>query len=144
MNPLTYGVTMTTLQEVPVGSTISFEVYPSAQYGNNFKSVTLIATFNSTIARRLGFDYIAANQNVYQSLPSTVPIDPTQYNYFEIQYPSGETEILGIPWIREGTLTINNGKRLTLVFDDLDETRKNRILAAVLAQNEKPSSTTFE
>lgn len=134
---------MTTLQETPVGSVISFEVYPSTQYGNNFQSVTLMAIFNSNTARKLGFDYIAANQNVYQTLPAGTPIDPTQYNYFEIQYPSGETEILGVPWIREGTLSINTGKRLTLVFDDIDETRKDRIIAAVLAQNEKPSSTIF-
>lgn len=131
------------IQEIPAGTIISFEVYPSAQYGNNFQSVTLMGTFTAAIARKLGFDYVAANQNVYQTLPAGTPIDPTQYNYFEIQYPSGETEILGTPWIREGTLNINNGKRLTLVFDDIDETRKDRIIAAVLAQNEKPSSTTF-
>lgn len=143
MNPLTHGVTMATLQEIPVGTVISFEVYPSAQYGNNFQSVTLMAVFSSDVARMLGFDYVAANQNVYQSLPAGTPIDPTQYNYFQIKYPSGQTEILGVPWIRNGTLTIKNGKRLTLVFDDIDATRKDRIIAAVLAQNEKPSSTTF-
>lgn len=134
---------MATLQEIPIGSVISFEVYPSTQYGNNYKSVTLQAVFDSNIARMLGFDYIAANQNVYQTLPAGTPIDPTQYSYFQIAYASGATEILGVPWIRANSLTINNGKRLTLVFDDIDETRKNRIVAAVLAQNEKPSSTTF-
>lgn len=131
------------LQEIPVGTVISFEVYPSSQYGNNFQSVTLQAVFNSNIARALGFDYIAANQQVYSSLPAGTPIDPTQYNYFQIMTSSGETQILGVPWIREGTLSIHDGKRLTLVFDDLDETRKNRIIAAVTGVNEKPSSTTF-
>lgn len=131
------------IQEIPAGTVISFEVYPSAQYGNNFQSVTLLGTFTAAIARKLGFDYIAANQNVYQSLPAGTPIDPTQYNYFEIQYPSGETEILGIPWIREGTLSINQGKRLTVVIDNIDETVKDRVIAAILAQNVKPSSTTF-
>lgn len=134
---------MSTLQEVPIGTVISFEVYPSVQYGSNFQSVTLRAVFDSNIARMLGFDYIAANQNVYQSLPAGTPVDPTQYSYFQVEYGSGETEILGVPWIREGSLTIVNGKRLTLVFDDIDETRKERIIAAVLAQNERPSSTTF-
>lgn len=134
---------MASLQEIPVGTTISFEVYPSAQYGNNFQAVTLQAVFNSNIARMLGFDYIAANQQVYQSLPAGTPIDPTQYNYFQIMYDSGETQILGEPWIRAGTLSIHNGKRLTLIFDDLDETRKNRIIAAVKAQGENPSSTVF-
>ncbi|ABY62914.1 hypothetical protein ST201phi2-1p081 [Pseudomonas phage 201phi2-1] len=131
------------IQEIPPGTVISFEVYPSSQYGNNFQSVTLLGMFNAAIARKLGFDYIAANQSVYQTLPSGTPIDPTQYNYFQIQYPSGETEILGAPWIRAGTLTINSGKRLTVVIDNIDETVKDRVIAAILAQNVKPSSTTF-
>lgn len=134
---------MANLQEIPIGTVISFEVYPSAQYGNNFQAVTLQAVFDSNIARQLGFDFIGANQSVYQSLPSGTPNDPTQYNYFQIKYASGETQILGAPWIRAGTLSIHNGKKLTLVFDDLDQTRKDRIIAAVKAQGENPSSVTF-
>lgn len=131
------------LQEIPAGTIISFEVYPSAQYGNNFQSVKLLGTFTAAIARKLGFDYVAANQNVHQSLPSGTPIDPTQYNYFEIEYSSGKTEILGEPWVRTGTLTINNGKRLTVVIDNIDETVKDRVIASIKAQNVNPSSVTF-
>lgn len=134
---------MATIQEIPIGTVISFEVYPSAQYGNNFKAVTLTAVFDAGIARMLGFDVVGANQNVYQSLPSGTPVDPTQYNYFQIRFSSGETQILGIPWIRTGTLSVHNGKRLTMVFDDFDEIRKDRILAAVKAQGENPTSVTF-
>jgi hypothetical protein len=131
------------LQEIPIGTVISFEVYPSAQFGNNFQSVTLKAVFDSSLARILGFDYIAANQQVFDTLPAGTPSDPTQYNYFQIQLASGETQILGVPWIRAGTLSIHNGKRLTLVFDDIDETRKARIIAAVRGVNENPTSTVF-
>lgn len=134
---------MATIQEIPIGTVISFEVYPSAQYGNNFKAVTLQAVFDANIARMLGFDVVSANQNVYQSLPPGTPVDPTQYNYFQIRFASGETQILGVPWIRAGTLSVHNGKRLTMVFDDFDETRKDRILAAVKAQGENPNSVTF-
>lgn len=134
---------MATIQEIPIGTVISFEVYPSAQYGNNFKAVTLQAVFDANIARMLGFDVISANQTVYDSLPSGTPIDPTQYSYFQILYASGETQILGVPWIRQGTLSVHNGKTLTMVFNDIDETRKDRIIAAVKAQGENPNSTTF-
>lgn len=131
------------LQEIPIGTVISFEVYPASQVGTHFQAVTLQATFNASLARMLGFDYIAANQQVYSTLPSGTPSDPTQYNYFQVKLQSGETQILGVPWIREGTLSIHNGKRLTLVFDDLDETRKNRVIAAVKGVNENPTSTVF-
>lgn len=131
------------LQEIPIGTVISFEVYPSAQFGNNFQAVTLKAMFDASLARMLGFDYIAANQQVYATLPAGTPSDPTQYNYFQIQLASGELQVLGIPWIREGTLTIHNGKRLTLIFNDIDETRKARIIAAIRGINENPTSTVF-
>lgn len=134
---------MATIQEIPIGTVISFEVYPAAQYGNNYKAVTLQAVFDSNIARMLGFDIISSNQNVYQTLPSGTPVDPTQYSYFQVRFASGETQILGVPWIRSGTLSVHNGKRLTMVFDDFDETRKDRILAAVKAQGENPTSVTF-
>lgn len=135
---------MATLQEIPIGSVISFEVYPSAQFGSNFQAVTLAAVFDANIARVLGFDVIANNQSVYQSLPTGTPVDPMQYSYFQIKYPSGQTEILGVPWIREGSIRMHNGKRLTVVLDDLDETRKNRVIAAIKAQGENPTSVTFD
>lgn len=134
---------MANIQDVSIGAKISFELYPAAQFGNNFQNVTLTAIFNSTIANALGLDVIANNQQVYQSLPAGTPNDPTQYDYFQVKFSSGETVILGAPWVRAGTLTVHNGKRLTLVFEDIDETRKDRIVAACLAQNERPSSTTF-
>lgn len=132
------------LQEVPIGTVISFEVYPSAQFGNSFQAVTLKAIFDSNLARMLGFDYIAANQQVYATLPAGTPSDPTQYNYFQVQLASGELQILGVPWIREGTLSIHNGKDLYLTFTDIDETRKNRIIAACLGVGERPTSTEFK
>lgn len=135
---------MANIQDISIGAKISFELYPAAQYGNNYQNVTLTAIFNSDIARMLGFDIIAANQQVYSSLPAgTVPNDPTQYDYFQVSFSSGETAILGAPWIRAGTLVVHDGKKLTLVFDDLDERRKDRIIAACKAQGETPSSVTF-
>lgn len=134
---------MANIQDISIGARISFELYPAAQYGNNYQNVTLTALFNSNIARVLGLDVIAANQQVYQSLPSGTPNDPTQFDYFQVTFDGGETMILGAPWVRAGTLTVHNGKKLTLVFDDIDEVRKDRIIAACKAQNENPSSTTF-
>ncbi|AEH03473.1 hypothetical protein AVT69_gp047 [Pseudomonas phage PhiPA3] len=131
------------IQTVPIGTKISFELYPSSQYGNNFQNVTLAATMDSRLAQKLGFDPIAAHQNVWPSLPSGVPNDATQYNYFQVDFDNGSSQILGIPWIRADSLTIHNGKTLTLVFEDIDETRKDRIIKAVKAQNENPSSVTF-
>lgn len=134
---------MATIQDIAIGTKISFELYPSAQYGNNFQNVTLTAIFNSDIARMLGVDIIAANQQVYSSLPSGTPNDPTQYDYFQVKFSNGDSTILGTPWVRQGTLEIHNGKKLTMIFEDIDERRKDRIVAACKAQGENPNSVTF-
>lgn len=135
---------MATLQEIPIGTKISFELYPAAQYGNNYQNVTLKTTMDADTARGLGFDIIAAHLAVYPSLPAgATPNDATQYNYFRIAFDNGDTQILGVPWIRAGSLSVHNGKDLTLTFLDIDETRKERILAAVKAQNENPNSVVF-
>jgi len=134
---------MANIQDISIGAKISFELYPSAQYGNNFQNVTLTLVCNSDIARVLGLDIISANQQVYQSLPAGTPNDPTQFEYFQVSFGDNQTVLLAAPWIREGTLVVHNSKKLTLVFDDIDERRKDRIIAACKAQNETPSSTTF-
>lgn len=134
---------MANIQDISIGAKISFELYPSAQYGNNYKNITLTAIFNSNIARTLGLDIVAANQQVFQSLPTGTPNDPTQYDYFQVAFSNGETAILGAPWIRQGTLVVHTGKKLTMVFDDIDMRGKDLLVAACQAQGYNPSATTY-
>ena len=134
---------MTNIQDITIGSKISFELYPAAQYGNNFQNVTLTAIFNADIARMLGLDVIAANQVVYQSLPSGTPNDPYQFDYFQVSFGGGETMVLGAPWIREGTLIGHSGKKLTVVFEDISSRDKELVIAACKAQGVNPSSVTY-
>ncbi len=131
------------IHEVSIGQKISFELYPAHIYGNNFRNVTLTGFIDSTLANALGFDIVAAHQNVYPSLPPGTPNDPTQYSYFRIAMDNGETMVLGAPWVRFDSVTVSNGKTLTLVFQDIDETRKARIIAACRANNETPDFVTF-
>lgn len=131
------------INDVNIGQKISFELYPAHIYGNNFRNVTLTALIDSTLANALGFDVVAAHQNVYPSLPAGTPNDPTQYSYFRVSMDNGETMVLGTPWVRESSIVINSGNTLTMVFQDIDEARKNRIIAACRANNETPDHVTF-
>lgn len=134
---------MVTINELEVGDKISFEVYPGHIYGNSFNNVTISAFFDYKLANALGFDVTSAHQMVYPTLPEGVPNDPTQYNYIQLTMASGETQILGTPWIRESTISISDGKKLTLVFQGLNETRKNRIINAIKYVNENPDHVEF-
>lgn len=136
---------MSTLNTLEVGDKISFEVYPGHIYGNTFNNVTINAFFNYKLASALGFDVVSAHHMVYPTLPEgAVPNDPTQYNYIQIVNGSGETQILGTPWIKESSIKISNGKKLTLVFQDLNETRMQRIISAVKHVNENPDHIEFD
>jgi hypothetical protein len=136
---------MTNITQVEIDQRISFEVYPAERLGNNFKNVRMCAVLNPETARALGHSLYEAHQNVYPTIPTgQIPNNPTQYNYVQVQFENGEKQIIGIPWIRPDSVVINDGKTLTLVFQDLDQRRKDRILAAVAANNERPSSIVFE
>ncbi|BEG72687.1 hypothetical protein [Pseudomonas phage PA1C] len=135
---------MPSIRDVAIGQKISFEVYPSAQYGNNFKNVTLAAFLDANLVRILGFDLIAAHQNVYPTLPAGTPNDPSQYSYVRVEFEGGQHQYIGIPWIREGSVVVNNGQKATLVFQNIDQRRLERIIEACKMNNEVPDSVVLE
>lgn len=132
------------ITELEVGQKVSFEVYPAHIYGSNFNNVTITAFFDYSLANALGVDVIATHGIVYPSLPSGTPNDATQYSYVQVRTDSGETVILGTPWIRDSTINILDGKKLTLVFQGINDTRMKRIIDAVKYINETPDHITFE
>lgn len=132
-----------TVNDLKPRDVISFEVYPLAILGNNFKNVTVDAVLSANTVSILGFDFAATHAMVYPSLPPGTPDDGTQYDYLRIIFESGEPTYIGIPWIRPDTLTKVAGTTLTLIFNNIDNTRKDRIIAAVRSINEPPDSVIF-
>lgn len=127
------------IYNVQIGQRFSFEVYPTAILGNNFRDVRLEGIISARTAASYGVDIEALHANVYPSLPpGTAPNDPFQYNYIRIQYPSGELAVLGIPWIRQETIQISTGGRVTLAFEDKTQADLDRILLALSSNGYRP------
>jgi hypothetical protein len=138
---------MAQITDIAEGTRVSFEVYPTAYLANEFKDVTLEGIVTAMVARQLGFDLDAAHQNVYPVLTGagvSVPNDPRQYNYAYITFDGGQSTFVGVPWIRPGTVVSSDGKTLGLVFQNLDDRRRRRILEAMSAINETPDAQTWE
>lgn len=131
------------ITEVQIGQKVSFEVYPSTIYGSNHNGVTVTGFVDAATAQALGYDIFAMHQNVYPSLPAGTPDDPTQYSYVMVVGNNGGRILLGSPWIVSDSIRIDSGKTLTLVFQNLDEQRKNRIIEACKRNNENPDSVVF-
>lgn len=132
---------MTTMQEVQLGQRFSFEVYPLAVLGNSFKNVRLEGILNARLAANSGYDIVSLHAQVYPTLPEgTTPNDPYQYNYAHIRHESGEYAIIGIPWIRQDTIEITTGGRVTLVFEDKTPEDVNRMLLALSSNGYRPDS----
>ncbi|MNB96321.1 hypothetical protein D3C87_1247130 [compost metagenome] len=138
---------MALITDIAEGTRVSFEVYPVAYLANEFKDVTLEGIVTPAVARKLGHDLDSAHQNVYPTLVAagvSVPNDPRQYNYAYVTFGSGDSMFVGVPWIRAGTVVSSSGNTLGLVFQNLDDRRRRRILEAISSINETPDSQTWE
>lgn len=93
--------------------TVNFEVYPSTLIGTSFKNVRVIGLVDHT---GVNFDAAARHANVYSTLPPGTVNDFTAYMYLKVQLASKAIDFVGIPWIKENTLTILDGKAVTVVF----------------------------
>lgn len=122
----------------------SFEVYPFAVYGTKFKNVKVLSVLDPNTAQALGLDIRARHAQVYPTLPASTPNDPTKYNYVRLQLPSGETEIIGLPWIIENTIeTVSLGKHFIEV-DNSASTDTSKIVKALAANGIQVTKIQFQ
>lgn len=129
----------TSLLDVQLGQRFSFEVYPAAVLGNNFRDVRMEAMLNARTAASFGVDIQALHANVYPTLPEgSTPNDALQYNYIRVQYQSGEYAVIGVPWIRPESIVISAGGKLVLTFMDKTQTDIDRIMLALSSNGYRP------
>jgi hypothetical protein len=132
---------MATIEQIQIGQRFSFEVYPSAVLGNNFRDVRMEGIISARMAMNFGFDIASWHNNVYPSLPAGVPNDPMQYNYIRIQMPSGEYQVIGVPWIRPESIAPSVGGTIQLTFTNRTQTDLDHILQALSANGIAPDHT---
>lgn len=128
---------------IPTRSRVTFEVYPSNVYGYRLSDVTYVATVDPQTALDLGEDIRALHASVFESLPPGTPDDPFQYDYVRVRTNEGKYIILGLPFIRDGTLSVNSGRTLYMTFDNINEEQIQRVFKALSYNDVKPTEYNF-
>jgi hypothetical protein len=130
-----------------IGSTYSFEVYPSAILGNDFTSVIVMGIMDAATAAQTGLvDIYAAHANMYSYLPTPKPVadDATSYNYLKLKLSDSTTPIvLGIPFINDSTVELVTAQQITVVVTGVENTDVTTISNLLAAAGYTVSSATI-
>lgn len=111
----------------------SFDIHPRAYFDTDFNNVRVLGTVGSEIASKYA-DIYALHAQVYTTLPYGTPNDPTAFNYLLIRTSTGSTTIVGIPWIKENTITLIESRTMLVTIDNISASDINKVRNA-LVQN---------
>lgn len=126
-----------------IGLTYTFEVYPNAILGTDFKNVKVLAILDKDSANQI-ISTQSMHVNVYPYLPSGTPNNPGGYNYIKILTQSGAITCIGIPWIKDSTVTVVEFKRANVVIDGITLEDGPKIAAALLKNGFPNIKVNFE
>ncbi len=127
---------MSALSQLTIGSTVSFDVYPAAIIGSSFDDVKVLAILDMDTAS-FWIDPLALHINVKPSLPDGVPDDPQDYQYLKLKHPNGNVEVIGVPWIREDTISHSQAGTLVITVDDVGPEDRDTIVRALSANGNR-------
>lgn len=88
-----------------IGSSYVFETYAGSILGTTFKEATCVAIMDGETALREN-DVISIHANVFPSLPVGTPNSYSGYPYVKFKLKTGQSMILGMPWIKENTISL--------------------------------------
>lgn len=109
----------------------SFDVYPAALLGTNFKAVTILSIMDAGTANR-EIPIRELHAQIYPTLPSGTPNDPYGYDYVKIQTTSGQITILGMAWINPNTVELLQSSVITAVISEVSAQDIMRIRNALI------------
>lgn len=111
--------------------TYTFDVYPVAILGNDFKNVTVVAILTQEQANK-EVDTNALHVQVFPYLAPGTPNRADGYDYVKIRFPSGTTTVLGMEWIKEDSVVQTTATTITVKIGDVDPSDYSRIRSALL------------
>lgn len=109
-----------------IGKVYTFTLHPTHVFDTSFKNVTLMGVLNYEMASKY-IDIYPLHAQVYSSLPNGTPNDPRSYSYILIKTSAGNTTVLGIPWINEGTIDLIESNTIQVLIGGVSAVDINRV-----------------
>jgi len=111
---------MLNLNQIKLGTIVSFELHPSMMIGTGYTRAKVEGLLNFDDANKY-IDAMAVHIQVYPTLPAGVPNNPRQYWYVKLKLVSGETTVVGVPWIKEDTYAEVNAQAIRFTIPEIDQ-----------------------
>lgn len=124
---------MTAMTKLKIGDTVSFDLWSTYFFNGSFKNVKVMSILDIDDAKAY-IDPVALHVSIYPSLPEGTPNRPDGYNYVKVKHQNGSISCIGIPWIREDTITAISGQFVHFVVEGGAEMRE-RVVQALAANN---------
>jgi len=96
-----------------------FDLQAPSILGASLKNVTVVSTMTERSAIRAGLATREIHAKIYSQLPVGTPNNPDAYTYVEFRTMSGETVIMGLPWIKQESIEEITLRPYNVRFDDL-------------------------
>ncbi len=132
-----------TPEQLPLSSTVSFEVYPTQILGTGFTNAKVIGVVQASQVRFVGVDAVALHATVYATLPPGTPNRYDGYLYVILALSNGQTTAVGLPWIRAETLRQVTTRKMQLVLQDIDPDQEPLVLRALSANGFKAVDVSY-
>jgi hypothetical protein len=117
-----------------IGQTYSFNVYPSNLLGADWDNVKVSSIMSYEDAMKEE-DVTSLHIQFYPYFgpPTNTPNDPASYLYIRVKTQNGNSQILGVAWIDDATVTLVTAQTITATISNVtpqDVPKVQAILAA--------------
>lgn len=124
------------LNKFDIGEVISYQVYPSALYGNAWNRMLVTDVISAATAAYFNFDAEAEHAKVLAdpSVPTgQVPQSFNAYQYVVVCPPADPTNrrVIGLPWIIADTIVVESTRDVVGYFPNLSDQQMSELRKAI-------------
>lgn len=119
---------MLNMNQIELGSVVSFELYPSMLIASGFTRARVEGILGFDDANKY-IDVMATHLQVLPTLPTDTPTNPKSYYYLKLKTINGQSTVVGIPWIKEATYQVVASTSMRFTIPNVGQSEEQIIRA---------------